>query len=262
MVNINDLEKKWLRYKIKSYMPHAILFVIAITTVLVIANTWMKKPLKEQTAADVLTAKIEAPVIKEEIEIVSQPITNRNQNEKIQQTSSTIVEKKSTVAKITLFPSLNFISEINSSEPAQEHAIISDSIEEIEIVKELDPSVQEKLETNNDVKGTVNIKRKNDTQSDIQHVITRFKKSNSPALSLFIAKSYYELGDYNQAYNYALITNEIDNNIEASWIVFAKSLVKMGQKDKAISTLREYVKHSKSSNAKTLLDEIVLGKMK
>ena len=122
--------------------------------------------------------------------------------------------------------------------------------------------VKESLHVADDVKGIIDIKRKTDKQSDIQHVIARFKKSNSPALSLFIAKSYYEQGDYNQAYNYALVTNQIDNNIEASWIVFAKSLVKMGQKEKAISTLKEYIKHSKSNNAKTLLDEIVLGNMR
>ena len=80
---------------------------------------------------------------------------------------------------------------------------------------------------------TISIKRQN-THEDIQHVIKRFKKSNNPALSLFVAKKYYELENYNAAYNYALITNELNNDIEESWIIFTKSLVKLGKKDKAI----------------------------
>jgi hypothetical protein len=108
---------------------------------------------------------------------------------------------------------------------------------------------------------SISIHRQN-TQEDIHHVIKRFKINNNPALSLFIAKKYYELGEYRKSYNYALITNEINSNIEASWIIFAKSLVKLNEKDIAIKTLRTYYDHSGSNKAKILLDEIISGKFK
>ena len=79
---------------------------------------------------------------------------------------------------------------------------------------------------------------------------------------ILIAKKYYELGEYHKAYNYALITNQIDRDIEASWIIFAKSLVKLKQKDMAIKTLKQYLESSHSSSAKILLDEILSGKFK
>lgn len=63
-------------------------------------------------------------------------------------------------------------------------------------------------------------------------MIKRFNTNHNPALSLFVAKQYYQIGDYEQAYNYALITNDINNNIEESWIIFAKSLVQLGKKSK------------------------------
>lgn len=108
-------------------------------------------------------------------------------------------------------------------------------------------------------KSTININRQN-TQEDIALVIARFKKNNNPALSLFIAKKYYELQNYNQSYNYALMTNAINDNIDASWIIFSKSLVKLNKKDEAIKTLTKYIKYSHSSQAKILLEEISSGK--
>jgi two-component SAPR family response regulator len=96
----------------------------------------------------------------------------------------------------------------------------------------------------------------------MEGIIKRFKKNNSPALSLFIAKKYYEAEDYHNAYNYALITNNINREIESSWIIFSKSLVKLGKKELAIKTLQEYTGQSKSRSAKILLDEIQTGKFK
>ena len=105
----------------------------------------------------------------------------------------------------------------------------------------------------------ISIKRQN-TQDDIHDIIKRFKNNNNPALSLFVAKKYYELGNYHQAYNYSLITNKINKEIKVSWIIFAKSLVKLGEKDKAISILKKYIQQSNSSSAQILLDEIRTGK--
>ena len=67
---------------------------------------------------------------------------------------------------------------------------------------------------------------------------------------------------YNLAYNYALLTNQIDSKIDMSWIIFTKSLVKLGQKDKAVNTLQTYIKDSNSKQAATLLEEIESGRFK
>jgi tetratricopeptide (TPR) repeat protein len=102
------------------------------------------------------------------------------------------------------------------------------------------------------------IQRDNDMK-DIQDVIARFKKNKNPALSLFVAKRYYRIGNYQQAYNYALMTNELDSGIEDSWLIFAKSLYKLDQKEMAIKTLKTYYEESGSVKAKITIDQMEKG---
>lgn len=104
------------------------------------------------------------------------------------------------------------------------------------------------------------IQRENDMK-DIQDVVARFKKNKNPALSLFVAKRYYRIGNYQQAYNYALITNELDSNIEDSWLIFAKSLYKLDQKEMAIKTLKTYYEESGSVKAKITIDQMEKGSL-
>ncbi len=98
--------------------------------------------------------------------------------------------------------------------------------------------------------------------NDMQDIIKRFKRTNDPVLGLFLARRYYHLKKYNLAYNYALLTNQLDSKNEQSWIIFAKSLVKLGQTSMAIQTLKSYIKNSHSKNAKVLLDNIQSGHFK
>ena len=149
--------------------------------------------------------------------------------------------------------------ETNIEEKANSNAPVTSQV--VEEVQELDIEENTQVEIVEEESKKISIQRR-DTSDDIRHIIKRFKKNNNPALSLFIAKKYYELGEYHKAYNYALITNEIDRDIDASWIVFAKSLVKLNQKEMAIKTLKQYIESTHSSSAKILLDEIVSGKFK
>jgi len=56
--------------------------------------------------------------------------------------------------------------------------------------------------------------------------------------------------------------NDINKEIESSWIIFAKSAVKLGKKRQAINSLNQYISKSHSSSAKILLDEIRSGKFR
>ena len=104
----------------------------------------------------------------------------------------------------------------------------------------------------------LSIQRESDMK-DIQDVIARFKKNKNPALSLFIAKRYYAIGNYQKAYNYALITNELDSDIEDSWLIFAKSLYKLDQKEMAVKTLKTYQSESGSVKARITLEQMESG---
>jgi tetratricopeptide (TPR) repeat protein len=187
MLNIIELESRWFKYKVKSYLPH---FSVLIS--LVIVFFFVQKPSKV--------------IVKKQIEMIV-PSVKKMQN--------------------SVQP--YYISKKTNTESTQ-------------------PTSKK-----------ISIKRQN-TQDDIHDIIKRFKNNNNPALSLFVAKKYYELGNYHQAYNYSLITNKINKEIKVSWIIFAKSLVKLGKRDKAISILKKYIQQSNSSSAQILLDEIRTGK--
>lgn len=245
MLNVNDLEKRWRKYKIKSYIPHIVIF-ISLSIIFVIISIVKNNELHNNAIEEV---KIEKEV--NEVKLVTK------------QNAISINENK----KLLLSPSLNFISDIKHSSISRYD---NDKVDSSKIQKKKNvqkqkikkPEVVEVKETKKTIeKKSIQITRQN-TQEDIEHVIKRFKKNNNPALSLFVAKKYYELEDYHKSYNYALITNEINDNIEASWIIFAKSLVKINEKDEAIKTLEKYIQHSYSKQAKILLDEIKSGEFK
>ncbi|MEA1982034.1 MAG: CDC27 family protein [Campylobacterota bacterium] len=264
MLNLRELERRWLKYKIKSYIPH-VTIVLSLSVITTLAILF-------------LTNK-EVPAIKNnEIALMKQqPLISAEETNKVQ-TTPTKPEVKIEVLKnrepeaskkVILSPSLDFMKRMKNSanpeyinEPASEHT--NDNIKPYAkstpvVKKELKPKAVAIVLEDEKSQQKVNIKRQN-TENDIYDIIKRFKKNNNPALSLFVAKKYYELENYRQAYNYALITNKINKNIESSWIIFAKSLVKLGKKQKAIKMLKEYTKQSNSNRAAILLDEIESGK--
>jgi len=273
MLNTHDLEKRWLRYKIKSYIPHFIitlsLLVIGIIVINFTSTTGALKEQKQVLATE--TTLVQKPITQE---LSAQKDIITREPQRVANTPQQELHFSKNNAKVQLSPSLDFMKKMQHSShlyyntrEAQEPIIvkpkkqpnkrpkkrimIEQEIEEV-VIQEPIVVVQKKK---------IQINRQN-TQNDIFEIIKRFKKNNNPALSLFVAKKYYELEDYHQAYNYALITNGIDKNIESSWLIFAKSLYKLDKKAKAIKTLKEYINFSHSSGARLLLNEMKAGKFR
>ncbi len=276
MLNIYDLEKKWLTYKIKSFLPVISIFIALLIIIIAIylfvdlkklnildttiPSTITKKQENNISNAVQESLKKETPVVQSK-DISQEIVTPTRVEEAIQ-----LPPRNETPSheKNILEPSMAFM-ETMQSKPLRQTTNTQKTVPKntVQVPKKQTattitqkPQTQLTHETN-----SITIKKQN-TYEDIEYVIKRFKKNNNPALSLFVAKKYYELGEYKQAYNYALITNEINNNIEASWIIFSKSLVKLNQKAKAIQTLQQYINHSDSNQAKLLLKEILSGKFK
>jgi len=268
MHNIHELEQRWFKYKLRSYMPHFITLVfsavLAITLILIVDTKQSHSPALTAQEDKNIVENVQKKVETKQMQVPMQEVAVNNQP------TQNIVQD-TPQNKLTLAPSLDFMKKIGtnsintyehknnkiSSNNTQKKQYKSKQVEKKEVAKskpvykhQARPKTQK-----------INISTRQ-TQNDIKNVIKRFKKNNNPALSLFIAKKYYKLGNYEKAYNYALITNSINNEIEQSWIIFAKSLVKLKKKDLAIRTLTKYVKHSHSGNAKVLLDDIKAGKFR
>ncbi len=261
MININELESRWMKYKVKSYIPH--IFVLLISIIFVIFLF-----LFDFSSDKIVEPEIKKVVIKKQTNKIIEPSIEKEEIAIKRESKSEVkIKEFKSDEKITLSPSLDFMDKmsIDTVPYFKENEIIEEVYFENKPkkivkpkIKSIEPIIDDAEVTD---KKTVTITRRI-TKSDIEHVKKRFEKSNNPALSLFIAKKYYESGDYNQAYNYSLLTNEINNDIEASWTIFAKSLVKLGKKKQAILMLKKYIKHSHSSRAKILHDDIISGKMR
>ncbi|DAB30170.1 MAG TPA: hypothetical protein CFH84_05545 [Sulfurimonas sp. UBA12504] len=297
MLNINQLEQKWLRYKIKSYIPLAVILISSLLIIILLYVSINSNYFEVQIQKDNTLHKPEETQEKalakdnstNEIPLQAVPVKTTTSQEYAAITITQpllAVEKTEQERKVILTPSMNFIKNMqhNNLEYDNEPAQINDvkhikviqpqtspaptNIEEIvmtqtiEVTEKQSPTIEETAPEEEKSKTSVVNIRRQDTYSDIKEIIQRFRKNNNPTLSLFIAKKYYDLGEYREAYNYSLITNELNKEIEASWIIFAQSLVKLGDKEKAIKVLREYAKQSNSNRANLLLDEILSGRFK
>lgn len=182
------------------------------------------------------------------------PVTKVPKKPKETTKKSTVRPKQQTPKRSTERPK-QAAKTVKQSPPAktQEKAVVTKPV--ITIETPADGEVQEEAQEEMLVK----VHHDQVSTDELNSVIKRFNNQKKPALSLFIAKKYYELGNYKEAYNYALITNKLNPNIEESILIFSRSLVKLGQKEDAINTLQAYIKKSGSFKAKILLSDIEKG---
>jgi len=283
MLNIIELEQRWLRYKIKSYIPHFSI-VISLSIIVIILVSFSSnssiKPDKTMTKSLIVptthTIVKQKEVLKKQAPTSEKTVLKKRVVKKV--LKPTTIQKQTSQKnsqKVKLSPSLGFMKKMQNSvqpyynnetadngyEIDKPHTVQKNTVRKNTVRKPQVAETQTVEPVAQQSPKHIQIKRQN-TQNDIYDIIKRFKKNNNPALSLFVAKKYYELENYRQAYNYALMTNEINRDIESSWIIFAKSLVKLGKKDKAIKTLKKYIKQSQSNSAQILLDEIQSGKFR
>ncbi|BAF72623.1 CDC27 family protein [Sulfurovum sp. NBC37-1] len=97
--------------------------------------------------------------------------------------------------------------------------------------------------------------------SAFKEVAKRFRETQDTDDSLFLAKAYYNQGQYKKAEYWALQTNNVNSGIEESILIFAKAKVKLGRKNEAIRVLSKYIKQTDSAKAKVLLEKIKKGKL-
>ena len=96
-----------------------------------------------------------------------------------------------------------------------------------------------------------------DIATDIEN---RFEFAKDKSDSLFLAKYYYDKVNYSKAEKWALETNKLDNTVEESWIIFAKSKAKQGERVEALRVLRAFIDQRGSAKAQALMDKIRRGR--
>lgn len=247
MLDIQNLERRWLKYKIKSSIPYIIGIVIIIILIAFLPYIWFNdKDSKPTFKAKQFFSPSE-----------SLPLKQKSQSEdpsNILEPSMNFVQTFQTAAPETLPPP---VSAPQNTKPIQQAVPVAKVLNVPESVPLKAPPVT--FSTLNDKSM---IQNRNESKIDIGSVERRFKETPNSNLGLFIARYYYDHGNYSEAYNYALKTNSINNKIDESWIIFSKSLVKLGRVDQAKKTLQAYIGESNSESARSLLDSIERGTFK
>lgn len=246
MLDVSKLERRWLKYKLKKVLPYGLLITATVLLGIIIPWLLLDKPSAVSSAhpkKDSIKTKTSLPIASEHNE------------------DTMILE-----------PSMDFIQSMpppsipTADEPAMNTPVASPKRTMIpNAVPPPAPPAKEPLKTEPKpipkaaqpvLKGKLSSIKRDDAAFDIHEIEERFRENSNPNLGLYIARYHYDHGNYSEAYNYALKTNAINNTMDDSWLIFAKSLVKLGKVDQAKKTLQLYISNSNSESAKNFLDTL------
>lgn len=266
MLDVHNLQRRWIKYKLRTYAPY-IGGSIAVLILSIGSSIWFSsKPVEKatplpavktvpksqpvQTVQNNLQPSNEATVLEPSMEFVNslQAGTANDVPTQVQPERITPPQRISGPGVPKSVPAVSNTPEITA--PPQTKPAVAASVKPLVPVS-AKPSDSKSLAIN-----------RNEAKLDISVLEQRFKETGNPNTGLFVSRYHYDHGNYASAYNYALKTNEINPNMEDSWIIFAKSQVKLGQTDMAKKTLQLYTSRSNSDKAKELLNAVEQGTFK
>ncbi len=93
-------------------------------------------------------------------------------------------------------------------------------------------------------------------RKSLKQLKKRFYRTNNPKYALQIAQRFYNAKRYKEALKWSLIANEIDEQNPKSWLMFAKTKVKMGKRQDAVNVLQAYLKTYTSEEIRRYLHKI------
>jgi len=281
---IVELEKKWFRYKVKQKSKLYIILTSLIIIITLISYQFYKtKNLDTNIVTNNIKIKENFKVAKKKnppkikeykeinstitkidkkekkiIKVTKQSIDTNFTKEKIDTKKMLVKDNKSYYFKLEptiqgneLFSSNGFLN-YNSPIQRKENKSTQKVIPPIKQVKKI-MSNKDTINKNSSI--SINIKEMDRTT----YLKEKFYKTSSIVFALMLSEEYYYDSKYNKALEWSLIANEIDPQNTRTWYWFAKSKVKLNQKDDAIKALKAYLSNNKSKRLNTLLHKIELG---
>ena len=234
MYDIKPLEEKWERYNRKRRKPfylYTLLFIVlvGIGAFLFLNQALILEKFKESTSVKKSNAASSPVILDSALDTLALKNTDKNTHSIILQTQKKPVTE----------------NDNNPMEPGDVFIEVSDA-----------GSVEETSVSRKKPKKKLQIEVTEISYSSYKAIEERFAESPDSDDSLFLARGYYKKKNYSKAAYWALQTNKIDGGIEESWLIFARSKAKIGQKNEALRVLSEYVKKSNSAEAMKLLNTL------
>ncbi len=243
MHNINILEQRLLKYKIKKYAVLALLligFMGFLFFIILLINNSLKNSNIPQSKKKIKL------YINANLNILEPTLTNSKSKKHIQ-----------IITANTKKQSEQIIKQINNIHP-KDQKITSGRILGTQEMK--NRSAFDSNTNNNENYAAPKRKTKvslggESNVATLIDIMKRFNEYHDPNDSLFLAISYYEKKEYNKALFWAIETNKITEEIEDSWIIMAKSKYYLGDKNEALRILRAYASKTGSKEALNIIDQ-------
>ncbi len=253
MYNVEGLEKKWKSYKSKQRTPWIVSAILIVLIILLIVfradiSTIVSKYSKDDNSSTKKEKEVQKSKSLKPYVPTMAPKSESNQSVQEIVPVSGSKEANQSVEKRKI-PSMTIEVSDLEAEPVREH---KRKYLKIEVT---DRYPTKKKQTEKPKKTT---KKKN--KRTIKSVEKNFSKSRSYYDSLFLARAYYKKGNYTKSQKWALVTNDLNSKLEESWLIFAKSKAKLGQRREAQQVLSAYIVKTNSAKAKALLLKIKKGK--
>jgi len=251
MYDIKPLEEEWKQYKKNKKKPYFIFLIgLVLSLVSIVAFVNYKNldipRLSTVNSIEDLKIKVkkESSVLLDDALLIVQ-VKEQEITENIKPIVKLAVEKTKVIENN--IPTLPVVDDIPVLEDKSKRKVVRKKPNIIKVSRQNVEKPRKKMHLNIIESSSV---------SAYKDVEKRFYKSHDTDDSLFLAKSYFRKGNYKKAEHWSLQTNKVNSNIEESWIIFAKSKVKLGQKDEAIGILTNYAKRTNSISARNLLYQL------
>jgi len=260
MHKVDELEKRWYRYKLKkiSYPIVGTLLVAGTITAGVNIGIYLDENRVEDLITSTSTESTKVLAVSK--------VNNTPKQEIVTKIKEPIKVEKEQLQDVFLEPTIPIVNmereskvqrkKISSSSKnhskrlvkAKPNSYLTDrelsAMRTINRVEEEIPHVPKKIHfQTNSVNYIATMKRK-------------FAQSNSPLDALLLAKAFYKKGDYKESESWSLSANKLDSSLQESWFLFAKSKAKLGKKREALKILVTYYKKHHSLKARELIKDI------
>ncbi len=244
MHNVNILEKKLAKYKIKKNMVYTLFFIGFLGLFFSIKYYINEKKENELSLSNkkklhlVINANLN--ILEPNLTIMKTKQTiNNNQVANIKQQGEQIISQIKNLASTDTYSMPNTQSVSNDTKQQNDNSFKAnnETYEQPQITRK-----KVKLTQESNVATLIDIMK-------------RFNESHDPNDSLFLAISYYEKKEYNKALFWAIETNKITEEIEDSWIIMAKSKFYLGDKNEAIRIIKAYASKTGSKEALNIINE-------
>lgn len=287
-VDIFELEKKLFRYRLKQKLHYIIFAILALSTVGIIFYYYTY-------SFSNLSSKVEIPtlVVDNNLSLIKieNNITKEEVKEKVTPSIVLIEEKNKEISPTeeTLFLQLPIIKTNNTDKKNYNPFVDKDALNKKSLPEITEDDIENKVlmrkmrtkaedtfyrNTEESIESTLlapppledekpkgRIKIETQEVNSIVYLKDKFEKTQNIIFALMLAEEYYLTKNYNESNKWALIANSIDSDNEKSWVWFAKSKVKLGQKEDALLALKAYLKNNKSKTIESLLSQISIGEI-